>query len=92
MSEGTTLGSDLVIQALGIYCVATILPNVALGIRRLHDFNMAGWFILLGLIPGAGSIAVLILTILPSNPLGQRFDQPTLPGNPRPQRFDRTFS
>jgi uncharacterized membrane protein YhaH (DUF805 family) len=93
VSEGTTLGADLVIQALLIYSLVTILPNIALGIRRLHDLNMAGWFILLGLVPGAGSIALLVLTVLPSNPLGQRFDQPTFPGTPRPERFDKiTFS
>lgn len=30
-----------------IWLVATIIPNLSLGVRRLHDSNRSGWFVLL---------------------------------------------
>lgn len=29
-----------------------ILPNLGLGVRRLHDINRSGWWILIGVVPG----------------------------------------
>jgi uncharacterized membrane protein YhaH (DUF805 family) len=58
-----------------LYTLAVIIPSIALGIRRLHDANLAGWFILLNLIPSVGGIIMLVLTLLPSNPAGARFDR-----------------
>jgi uncharacterized membrane protein YhaH (DUF805 family) len=34
-----------------IYSLLTIIPNLALGVRRLHDIGKSGWFLLLMLIP-----------------------------------------
>jgi uncharacterized membrane protein YhaH (DUF805 family) len=62
---------------LGIWYLAIILPSIAIQIRRLHDVNLRGWFILLNLVPFLGPIAVFIMTLLPSNPAGQRFDRPS---------------
>lgn len=42
-----------------IYVLATIIPNIAVTVRRLHDVGKSGWFILIGLIPFA-SILLLI--------------------------------
>lgn len=36
----------LLIFALGLF-----LPTLAVGVRRLHDTNKSGWFMLLGLVP-----------------------------------------
>lgn len=35
----------------GIVSLALLLPGLGLGVRRLHDLNRSGWFLLLGLIP-----------------------------------------
>jgi uncharacterized membrane protein YhaH (DUF805 family) len=56
-----------------LYSLATIVPNIAVGVRRLHDTNLSGWWLLLGLIPGLGSIAVLILLVRDSTPGENRF-------------------
>lgn len=61
---------------LAIWGLATIIPSIALTIRRLHDVNLSGWFLLLALIPILGALAIFVMTILPSNPAGQRFDRP----------------
>lgn len=60
----------------GIWGLATIIPSIALGVRRLHDANFSGWLLLLVLVPFLGALAILVFTLLPSNPAGQRFDVP----------------
>jgi uncharacterized membrane protein YhaH (DUF805 family) len=55
--------------------LATIVPTVALSVRRLHDTNRSGNWILLGLIPFIGVIVLLIFYLAPSDPAGVRFDR-----------------
>lgn len=59
---------------MGLWFLATIVPGLAVTVRRLHDANFSGWTILLGLIPYLGALIVLIFTILPPSPAGVRFD------------------
>lgn len=58
-----------------VYGLALLIPSIALHVRRLHDANLAGWFVLLGLIPSLGGLILLIFAVLPSNPAGARFDR-----------------
>lgn len=37
-----------------------LLPNIGISVRRLHDLDKTGWFILLVLIPLVGAIILLI--------------------------------
>ena len=37
-----------------IWALITLIPNIAVAVRRLHDVDKSGWFILLGLIPLVG--------------------------------------
>lgn len=60
-----------------VFYLAVLVPSIALLVRRLHDGNFSGWLALLGLIPFVGGLAILVFALLPSNPAGQRFDQPT---------------
>ncbi len=55
-----------------IYWLATIIPTIAVTVRRLHDRDMSGWwylgFVVLSMIPLVGflvSIAFLVITLLP---------------------------
>ncbi|MDR0447996.1 MAG: DUF805 domain-containing protein [Treponema sp.] len=43
-----------------IFCLATLIPNLAVGARRLHDTNRSGWLLLLSLIPLAGIIILIV--------------------------------
>ncbi|HUS41825.1 MAG TPA: DUF805 domain-containing protein [Ilumatobacteraceae bacterium] len=45
------------------YALAVIVPSIALAIRRLHDTNKSGWWLLIGLIP-FGGIVLLVFYIL----------------------------
>jgi len=39
--------------------IATFVPNIALGIRRMHDIGKSGWWLLVGLIPIVGLILLI---------------------------------
>ncbi|WP_374008458.1 DUF805 domain-containing protein [Leifsonia sp. LS-T14] len=56
--------------------LATVIPGLALAARRLHDADLSGLFLLLLLIPSLGGLVILIMTLLPPNPLGARYDRP----------------
>ena len=42
-----------------------LLPNLAVSVRRLHDTDRSGWWLLLGLIPVIGTIVLLIFYVQP---------------------------
>ncbi len=43
-----------------LYGLAVLLPNVAVGVRRLHDTGRSGWWLLIGIIPLIGSIVLIV--------------------------------
>ena len=43
-----------------LYALATLIPGIAVGVRRLHDIGKSGWYLLLGLIPCVGGIILLV--------------------------------
>src|SRR5262245_55939957 len=47
-----------VLAAIVIF--ALLLPNLAMSIRRLHDRDQSGWFVLIGFIPFVGGIILLV--------------------------------
>lgn len=54
-------GTDGILGAF--YAFGTIVPALAVTIRRLHDTGRSGWTLLLGLIPVIGGVIVLIFLI-----------------------------
>jgi uncharacterized membrane protein YhaH (DUF805 family) len=46
------MGEDSIGPILyGCFALATIIPGIAVNVRRLHDSGRSGWYMLLGLIP-----------------------------------------
>lgn len=43
-----------------IATLAFLVPSIAVGIRRLHDRDKSGWWLLLGLVPLIGGIILLV--------------------------------
>jgi uncharacterized membrane protein YhaH (DUF805 family) len=43
-----------------IYGLAVLIPGIAVGIRRLHDTDKSGWWLLIGLIPLVGAIVLIV--------------------------------
>jgi uncharacterized membrane protein YhaH (DUF805 family) len=44
-----------------VYALGTLIPSLAVVVRRLHDVNKSGWFYFVGLIPIIGPIWLLVL-------------------------------
>ena len=48
----------------GIYGLAVLIPGIAVSIRRLHDTDRVGWWLLICFIPLIGAIWLLVLMVL----------------------------
>lgn len=59
---------------MSLYGLAVLISCIALSVRRLHDANFSGFMYLLALVPLV-NVVVFILTLMPSNPEGARFDE-----------------
>ena len=58
----------------GIFILGSLLPSISVGVRRLHDINKSGWWMLLSLIPFA-NIWILILFLFKGDLGNNRFGQ-----------------
>jgi uncharacterized membrane protein YhaH (DUF805 family) len=43
-----------------LYALVWLVPNLAIGVRRLHDTNRSGWWLLIALVPLAGAIVLIV--------------------------------
>ncbi|MES9028203.1 DUF805 domain-containing protein [Stenotrophomonas sp. BSUC-16] len=69
-------GLALVVTGLGVVMwLAFVLPSIAATIRRLHDTDRLGWWLLLGFVPFV-SLVLLVFLLLPGTPGGNRFGAP----------------
>jgi uncharacterized membrane protein YhaH (DUF805 family) len=51
-----------------LYFIGIFIPNLAVGVRRLHDIGKSGVWLLIALIPIVGSIWLLVLMVTEGNP------------------------
>jgi uncharacterized membrane protein YhaH (DUF805 family) len=51
-----------------IYLLATIIPSIAVAVRRLHDTGRSGWWMFISLIPFVGFLIVLYFQLQPGEP------------------------
>ena len=42
------------------FSLATLLPSIAVGVRRLHDVDRSGWWVLIWLVPLIGWIFIIV--------------------------------
>ncbi|MGE0109349.1 MAG: DUF805 domain-containing protein [Bdellovibrionales bacterium] len=61
--------------------LGTFIPLLAVSIRRLHDTDRSGWWLLTNMIPFIGGIILLIFYLLPGTEGPNRFG-PDPYGNP----------
>jgi len=60
VSLGLGIVSDIV---SALFSLATLLPSLAVGARRLHDTKRSGWWQLLWLLPVIGWIVVIVFLV-----------------------------
>ena len=62
---------------LGGLLVLAFIPwfiaSLAIGVRRLHDHDKSGWWLLIGLIPYVGGVIQLVLMLLPGDQGDNRY-------------------
>lgn len=56
----------------GLYILATLLPAIAVTIRRLHDIGRSGWWWLIAFVP-LGGLVLLVFACLDSTPGENQF-------------------
>jgi uncharacterized membrane protein YhaH (DUF805 family) len=71
----------LVLEVVGSYVswafsLATLIPSLAVGARRLHDVNKSGWLQLLGLIPILGWIYLIYVCAQPGDAADNKYGAP----------------
>ena len=54
----------------GLFSLAILVPNLAVSVRRLHDINRTGWWVLMPVLPyGLGFVLVMIGAVSANAPL-----------------------
>ena len=56
-----------------IASLALLLPTLAVAVRRLHDTDKTGWWLLIALVPIVGAIVLIVFFVLDSTPGANRF-------------------
>jgi len=70
---------DAVIKApvvTSLAWLAFIIPNIAVLVRRLHDTDHSGWWVLIGLIPLVGAIVLIVFACTDSGSPNKYGDGP----------------
>ena len=72
---------SLLLEVVGSYAswafsLATLVPSLAVGARRLHDMNKSGWLQLLALIPILGWIYLIYVCAQPGDAADNQYGAP----------------
>lgn len=51
-----------------IYALGVLLPTLAVAVRRLHDTDRSGWWLLIGFVPLIGVIVLIVFCVQDSQP------------------------
>ncbi|KAA0139750.1 DUF805 domain-containing protein [Gimesia chilikensis] len=58
----------IAVSLSGVYALFIFIPSLAVTVRRLHDTNKSGWWILITFVPLIGGLVLLIFMIMDSDP------------------------
>jgi uncharacterized membrane protein YhaH (DUF805 family) len=56
-----------------VVMLGLLLPSLAAGVRRLHDTDRSGWWLLIALVPLVGAIVLLVFWVLEGTRGDNRF-------------------
>jgi hypothetical protein len=82
----------VIFLGLAVFAILTFIPQLAVTVRRLHDSDKSGWWLLLVLIPYVGAFIIFIFTLLDSSSGFNRYGPPygELPGDKHVQYWGTT--
>jgi len=85
------IGLPLVLAAL--FFLAALIPFIAAMVRRLHDRDMSGWFVVIMLVPWVGWLIMAVLMILPGNDgENSHGENPLIEESQRPEVLEGIFN
>jgi uncharacterized membrane protein YhaH (DUF805 family) len=58
---------------LGLVWLGFFIPSLAVTVRRLHDTNRSGWWVLISLLPLVGALVLFIFMLLNGTAGANRF-------------------
>lgn len=70
----STMASATIILPIA-YSLAVFIPSIAVGVRRLHDTNRSGWWLLISLVPVIGAIILIIFLVQDSQPGSNQYGE-----------------
>src|SRR3954447_25452330 len=51
-----------------LFSLAVLIPSIAVSVRRLHDIDRTGWWVLISLVPLVGWIVLLVFYVKDGTP------------------------
>lgn len=57
----------------GIFSLGVLVPSISVSVRRLHDTDRSGWWLLIGFVPLVGAIILLVFCLQDSQAGTNRF-------------------
>lgn len=66
---------------VGLAVLALFLPSLAVLVRRLHDIDRSGWWVLISFVPLVGTIVLIVFACTDSGPPNKWGDGPDGRGN-----------
>ena len=78
--DGIVFGSAGITPISSLFSLAVLIPSITVGVRRLHDRDMTGWWLLIALVPLIGFIVLLVLFVLRGTDGPNRFGPDPLGG------------
>ena len=73
--------SDALLILAVVYSLAVLIPGLAVAVRRLHDTNKSGWWILISLVPLVGVIVLIVFLATDGDQGANQYGNPD-PGLP----------
>lgn len=67
------LGEKAGNAVIALVWLALIVPNLAMIVRRLHDTDRSGWWVLISFLPLIGGLILFVFELLPGTPGENRF-------------------
>lgn len=61
-------GGSIAFIGIAAFAIGSIIPIIAVTVRRLHDTGRSGWWLLLGFVPLVGGLILLFFYLQPSTP------------------------
>lgn len=64
MGDAGALLAGLVMLVYALLSLASFIPSIAVGFRRLHDTDRSAWWLLIAFVPFIGAIVLIIFMAL----------------------------